>query len=365
MIIVGLVTTVCGLLAGILLFFRRPLLDGREKLTTAPRVSVIIPARNEESNLANILLDLKKQTYQPFEVIVVDDDSSDQTLKIANDAHVKTIVMKDKPEGWMGKNRACHLGVLASQGELFLFLDADVRLSEKALEQLLKTWQKHRGVISVQPYHAKKKFYESFSLYFNLIQIAANGLTNLFSTQSVSLFGPVILIEKKDYETIGGHASVKNCVVEDLALGQALIKHHIPFHLFLGKKDITFRMYGSGVRKLSQGWIKNFATGAGLTKVFTMLLIVLWVACNLSLSFDVIRTLVTFNPLYFSIYAGLFVILCIELTVFSSRIGNHAWLAVLCYPLWMAGFLIIFIVSLYRRLFHRPVTWKDRKIDFH
>ncbi|MCX5775304.1 MAG: glycosyltransferase family 2 protein [Firmicutes bacterium] len=365
MIIAGLVTTLCGILAGLVLFFRHPFFDRREKLTVNPRVSVIIPARNEEANLAHLLSDLKKQTYQPFEVIVVDDASSDQTLNIATGAQVKTIEMKDKPDGWMGKNHACHLGVLAAQGDLYLFLDADVRLSAQALEKLLKTWQKRQGVISVQPYHAKKKFYESFSLYFNLIQIAANGLTNLFPRQSVSLFGPVILITKKDYETIGGHAAVKNCVVEDLALGQQLTKHHIPFHLYLGKKDITFRMYGGGLRQLSQGWIKNFATGAGLTKVFTMLLIVLWVACNLSLPFDVIRTLVTFNPLYFSIYAGLFVILWIELAVFSSRIGNHAWLAVVCYPLWMAGFLIIFIVSLYRRLFHRPVTWKDRKIDFH
>jgi len=365
MIIAGLITTVLGIIAGIILFFRRPFLRDHEKLTAHPLVSVIIPARNEEANLAQLLADLKRQTYTQLEVIVVDDDSSDKTLKIAQDAHVKAMAIKDKPDGWMGKNYACHLGSQAATGDVFLFLDADVRLSEKAIERLMKTSQKRHGVISVQPYHLKQRFYESFSLYFNLIQIAANGLTNLFPHQSVSLFGPTILIERADYDKIGGHAAVKNCVVEDLALGQALHKHHISFHLCLGKKDITFRMYGSGVRKLSQGWIKNFATGAGQTKLFTMLLIILWIACNLSLPFDIVRNIVSWDVLYLSIYSGLFIVLLVELFIFSGRIGNHAWLAVLAYPLWMAGFLTIFIVSLYRRLFHRPVTWKDRKIDFH
>lgn len=365
MVIVGFITTICGIIAGIILFFRRPFFRECEKIDAYPLVSVIIPARNEAANIANLLADLKNQTYPSLEVIVIDDESTDETLKIANECGVKTIVIEKKPENWSGKNYACHLGSEAAKGSLFLFLDADIRLSKTAIEKLLETWQKHRGVISVQPYHLKKKFYESFSLYFNLIQIAANGLTNLLPHQSISLFGPVILIEKADYEKIGGHAAVKDSVAEDLALGGNLQKHQIHFCLYLGKKDITFRMYGAGIRQLSQGWIKNFASGARQTKLLTMLLIVLWVACNLSLPFDIVRTLIAGNMLYLSIYCGLFVSLLIELAVFASRIGNHAWLAILAYPLWIAGFLFIFVVSLYRRIFRRPITWKDRKIDFH
>jgi 4,4'-diaponeurosporenoate glycosyltransferase len=364
MVIAGLAAAILGLLSGLILFFHRPLLEDLAEGKGRPTVSVIIPARNEGANLAFLLKDLRKQTYEPLEVIVVDDNSTDRTSQIALEAKAKLLAIKEKPEGWTGKNYACHLGAKAASGELLLFLDADVRLSEQALEKLVGTWQRSYGVVSVQPYHRKRRFYESFSVFFNLIQVAANGLANLFPRQAVSLFGPVILLAKTDYEKCGGHASVKACVVEDLALAGQLKTQGIPFRLFLGGRDISFRMYGQGLKNLAQGWIKNFATGAGKTRLLTLLLIILWVACFLSLPFDLVRVSLFFDPVYLTIYASLMVGLLLELAVFSSRLGNQVALAVLGYPLWMAGFLVLFLVSLYRRAFRRPVTWKGRKIGF-
>jgi len=364
MVITGLVTTILGLLSGLLLFFRRPFLKDSAEGKGRPAVSVIIPARNEEANLAFLLGDLRKQTYGPLEVIVVDDGSGDRTSRIAAEAKARLLVIKEKPEGWTGKNYACHLGAKAASGELLLFLDADVRLSEKALEKLVWAWQRSAGAVSVQPYHRKQRFYESFSVFFNLIQVAANGLANLFPHQEVSLFGPVILLAKADYEKCGGHASVKACVVEDLALAERLKRQGLPFRLFLGGRDISFRMYAEGPKSLAQGWIKNFATGAGKTHLLTLFMISLWVAAFLALPYDLVRSLIVYDPFLLALYGALFLLLLIELAVFSSRLGNQVGLAVGGYPLWMVGFLALFVVSLYRRLFRRPVTWKGRTIGF-
>jgi hypothetical protein len=98
--------------------------------------------------------------------------------------------------------------------------------------------------------------------FFNLVHIAANGLALPFENAHTGLYGPVILIPKDDYEASGGHAAVKNSVTEDLALGETLRRRGIPYALRNGGQDVSFRMYGQGLKPLLEGWSKNFATGA-------------------------------------------------------------------------------------------------------
>jgi chlorobactene glucosyltransferase len=93
-------------------YFSRPILPNGEP-QVSPLVSVLIPARNEENTIGRLLSDLQGQTYQNLEVIVYNDQSTDKTLQVINehslkDRRVRAINGISLPEGWIGKNHACH-----------------------------------------------------------------------------------------------------------------------------------------------------------------------------------------------------------------------------------------------------------------
>ncbi len=216
------VMVLVGMLAAATLFRKFPKLildsDGKR---ARPSVSVIIPARNEARILPLLMTDLRQQKELAFEILCVDDDSEDTTATVARDYGAKVIKASGKPKGWLGKAWACFIGAKAAQGDLLLFLDADVRLREDALGRLVQTQQTLGGTISVQPKHLAEKSYEQLSLIFNLVQIGANGAA-MTKPPKIGLYGPVILMERGDYWQVGGHEVVAGDIVEDVALGLKL-----------------------------------------------------------------------------------------------------------------------------------------------
>ncbi|NTW71670.1 MAG: glycosyltransferase family 2 protein, partial [Eubacteriaceae bacterium] len=148
-----------GLIFSVLLFSRFTLLGIGNIKDQSIKLSIIIPARNEEKNLPLLLDDLKNQTSKIHEIICVDDESDDDTAKMASFYNIKLISLKNKPEGWIGKSWACQKGADAADGDLFLFLDADVRLSSFGINKLLHAYEVNRCTISVQPYHKTEKKY--------------------------------------------------------------------------------------------------------------------------------------------------------------------------------------------------------------
>ncbi|HEQ72015.1 MAG TPA: glycosyltransferase, partial [Spirochaetia bacterium] len=150
----ALVLAVAGWIAGWLSFFRSHRLPAAASgAPEAASVSVIIPARNEEARLGPLLASLDRQTVTPLEIIVVDDDSNDNTRQLAQKAGVTVVVAPARPAGWLGKPWACHCGAGRARGDILLFLDADVRLAPDALARLLTASLRERGLISVQPWH--------------------------------------------------------------------------------------------------------------------------------------------------------------------------------------------------------------------
>jgi hypothetical protein len=100
-------------------------LDDNNSETHRQRISIIIPARNEEHNLPNLLHSLRGQSTEVDEVIVVDDQSTDHTAMVARGWGAKVVDAGELPAGWMGKTRACWVGAGHSAGSLLVFLDAD------------------------------------------------------------------------------------------------------------------------------------------------------------------------------------------------------------------------------------------------
>lgn len=360
--IYNIVLVSVGLLFSLLLFTRFPLMQKRKTDTKPYRVSVIIPARNEENSLPLLLGDLQNQLYLPHEVICVDDDSTDRTAAVASSFGVRLLSVEDKPNDWTGKAFACQQGGEAAEGELLLFLDADVRLSPDAIESLVQAYEDNHCVISAQPYHQTQKDYEQFSLFFNLVQVAANATTTRFAFQKPGLFGPVILFDSQTYQAIEGHVSAKSSIVDDLALGKRLSERGFPFKLFLGGNNISFRMYGGGFSDLLQGWTKNYATGALKTPLILFLMVFIWVAACTAVTIFLAQAIIGQDVLQTVIFGVFYLLWMAELFRISTRIGGYKKYAVPFFPIYMAFFLGVMLVSLVLKLFSMNVVWKGRKI---
>lgn len=362
-ILIEFIIVLAGMAVTAILFHRFPVLpDAINDTSKPPSISVIIPARNEESNLPLLLKDLGEQILSVDEIICVDDASEDATAQVALAQGVKLIRLDTKPEGWTGKSWACRNGADAAQGEILLFMDADVRLEKDGIQTLMQAYLEAGCTVSVHPYHRTEKLYEQFSMIFNLIQIAANG-TALPRPLNIGLYGPVILIARPDYEKAGGHESVRNSVVEDMALGAQLRKTGVPFRLFVGNPAVSFRMYGNGLRALLQGWTKNIASGAARTPIPLFAMVFLWIASLLSVPIQMVKFSVSENLPWFIVYSGIYLVWALVLVLLSRRIGRFKRWMILLYPVLMLVMSGVFVVSAIKKIFGLKVRWKGRDIE--
>ena len=348
-----------GFAAAALLFYRMPRLPVAQRAPSGTRVSVLIPARNEATTLPLLLSDLAKQTVSPLEILVADDASEDETADIARSFGARVLSLAEKPADWVGKSWACQQGAEAALGDVFLFLDADVRLAPNALGRILAAYETN-GTISVQPYHATQRAYEQFSFFFNLIQIGAIGAA-LPKPKQFGLFGPVVAISRGDYFTSGGHESVKASVLEDMALAGQLQRSGVPFRLFVGDCDISFRMYPAGFRSLLQGFSKNLATGVVKTPLWLILLVTLFFASLASVPLHLTLALLRTEAVAL-LYALLYPVWVLALVLRGRRIGRFSALSTLLYPIPLAFYLLIFLYSGVLRLFRCKVKWKGRAV---
>ena len=376
MIIVGIIILL-GLMSSRILFHHFPELDGVNGFNSANRLdggnqtnrlSIIIPARNEEKNLCMLLDDLNKQEAAIHEIICVDDGSADQTAKIVTCFGARLITSSPKPAGWIGKSWACQQGGEAASGEMLLFLDADMRLSPVGIGKLLQAYQTAGSVISVMPYHQIQKKLEAFSLFFNLIQMGANGMGlpvgygKKRKNKTIGLYGPVILINRDDYQAVGGHAAIKDSIVDDMALGEKLREKDIPFALFLGDQDVSYRMYSGGLRDLIQGWTKNQAAGAMKTPVALILLVFLWMTACASVPVYLTLSLIWHHWFWAGILAVCYGIWVLELIRIAWHIGSFSVASIIFYPVLLVFYMVIFLRSMIKKIFGFPVVWKDREI---
>lgn len=359
---------IMGILIGTVIFWKNPTLPilpeaDFERELLQEKISVIIPARDEEKNLALLLEDLHNQSMKPYEIICVDDQSKDRTPEIAKSFGTNLVSVEEKPEGWTGKSWACQLGAEKASGELLLFLDADVRLSRNGVASLVGAYVESRCAVSVQPYHRVEKNYEQLSLFFNIVGIGANGISLPFKSKSVGLFGPIILLSRESYKAIGGHYSVRTSVTDDLALGEALRKKNIEYTLFLGGEAIALRMYGDGINHLVEGWSKNYATGAIKTSPIMLLLLVLWIGTYISVPLKLLNSAIKLDLGHVAVYSAMYMVLAFQLLRVSRRTGSFKKWASLIYPVPLAAFLAIFIISIFKKLFLGKTEWKGRKIN--
>ncbi|WKY47079.1 glycosyltransferase family 2 protein [Eubacteriaceae bacterium ES3] len=360
--IIEFLIAIGGLAVTPILFYHFPKLPPKKSSHIEfPLLSIIIPARNEEHSLPLLLKDLQDQSFALFEIICVDDNSTDLTAHTAKNFSVPVLSLHNKPDDWAGKCWACQNGANAASGDLLLFIDADVRLGQDAIYRLLQAYCDCNIPISVQPFHILEKNYEQLSMFFNFIQLAANG-TTLKNPSATGLYGPIILISRSDYKKIGGHESVKQSVVEDMALANRLKESNIPYKVFVGDHELAFRMYGTGIKNLFQGWTKNIATGAANTPIDLLIMVFLWTTSVISTPVHILLSAISAKYFLMLIYTPLYITWVFLLNFYAKKIGLFKLWAIIFFPIPLATFILIFAISGFKKILGFKVTWKERSI---
>lgn len=230
-------------------FRQAPTLESfdRASVTIFPKVSVILPARNEERYIARCLDSLLAQDYSNFEIIAINDSSTDRTGEImkeyaARDPRVVHVNALAKPEGWAGKNWACYEGYLRAKGEVLLFTDADTEHSPSAMS--LAVWQmvsQDLDALTAVPKLICNDFWTKITLpaLATFLHTRFSPLrVNDPSTKTGYFFGSFFAITRGTYEAVGTHKGVRQELVEDGALGGKVKEGKFKMKMVRGERHI-------------------------------------------------------------------------------------------------------------------------------
>ena len=223
---------------------------------------MIVPARNEECCLENCLSSLVTQAGIDFEIIVVDDGSSDRTRAIAQScAGVRVVDPPALPPGWSGKNNALVAGATVARGEWVLFTDADTTHLPGSLAGSVAEAKKHGvDLLSYSPRQEVHGFWEKAVMPVIFAELAATYRPALVSnpkSRAAAANGQYLLISRNAYDAVGGHTAVANSLLEDVGLARAVKTSGRKIFL-RGSDAVRTRMYRS-LSQLVEGWTKNLA----------------------------------------------------------------------------------------------------------
>ncbi len=231
-----------------------------------PLVSAILPAKDEEANLADCLRSVSQQTYANLEIVVVDDRSTDRTGEIArlvaqDDPRIQVLTIDYLPRGWTGKTHALDRAVRSSRGQWLLFLDADTYHEPESLDIMMEFARSEKAaLVSLLPELQCETFWESVVQPMGAITLMQSfPLDAVHSSRSPLAFanGQYILIERGAYEAAGGHRAVSDRFVEDIAIAGRVKALGLPIRVALAKRLVRCRMYSS-CGQLVRGWSRIF-----------------------------------------------------------------------------------------------------------
>jgi chlorobactene glucosyltransferase len=236
-----------------------------------PAASLLIPARNEGTRIGRCLRGALAQRYARYEVLVVDDGSTDATASVLaqyaqRDRRLRVLTGRALPAGWAGKPNACQQAAEAARGEWLLFLDADTAPEPALLGAMLAHAERRRlDLLSVFPLLELGTFWERLIMPpFLLIIQAAFPIERLndpeMDTGSALANGQCLLMRRSAYEAIGGHGAVRNEVLEDVRLAQAARAGGYRVGMATALRQLRVRMYTS-LAEVVGGLTKNAVAG--------------------------------------------------------------------------------------------------------
>lgn len=233
-----------------------PPLTAPQSAFACPKISVVIPARNEERNIARCLYHLFRQNYPLYELLIVDDRSSDRTGHLIENfvklspVPCKVIRIEKLPSGWTGKNYAMFTGSKAATGQWLLFTDADTTHSPDSMRAAVAAaLDRDIDFLTLAPETECRSFWEK------VVQPLAVGSLALWFDETKLANGQFILVKKQVYEKLGGNESVRDQVVEDVELAKKARNHGYRVNFLNGTGLYSTRMYSS-LREIQTGWTR-------------------------------------------------------------------------------------------------------------
>jgi len=323
-------------------------------------VSILIPARNEGHHISTLLRGLSAQTYQHFEVLVYDDDSTDDTAPVvssfcANDKRFRLISGIPLPMGWLGKPHACHRLASEARGDYFIFMDADVSVSPSLLGKAVAyALGNDLSLMSVFPQQQMWGPGERIMVpLMNWILLSLLPMILIRKTRNPSLAaanGQFMMFRAEDYRVMSWHERFKTEAVEDIKISRALKKAGFRMATLLGNEDVYCRMYSSYGEAL-HGFTKNSLQFFGGSRLAMLLFAGLVLPGGLIV-------------LLYGEYADiiLYCIVIVFMRVFISFASRQSILwNILLAPLQLISFGVLTLRAIYFSFFGRYV-WKGRDI---
>ncbi len=235
-----------------------------------PFVSILVPARNEEVNIRSCVTSLLNQDYPNYEVIVLNDSSDDKTGEILNgikSEYPKLKILHGKPleEGWTGKTFACSQLSSEAKGEWLLFTDADTTHFAGSLSGAMSiALGRNADLLSVFPKMIMKSFPEKIIMpmlfFIAFVLLPFHFVDKKGFTKFAMAVGPFMLFKRSAYDKIGGHAAVKNAIVEDVWLSRKIKENGLKLAVADGQSLCAVRMYRS-FQEIWFGFSKNIFAG--------------------------------------------------------------------------------------------------------
>jgi len=341
-----------------------PFLNKKLTLSSVPKISVLVPARNEADNIARCIEHLAQQKYSNKEIIILDDNSTDNTKAIVEESkklhpEIKLISGQPLPAGWTGKNWACHQLAEKARGEILIFTDADTMHNPLAVKRTVAWMQKLKtGMLSAFPQQITGTLSES--LIVPMIDFLVYGLLPLWATFFIRLpalsaaNGQWIAFTREAYRKAGGHKSVRTEMVEDVELNKLAKRKGIKTITTAGTDMVFCRMYKSA-KEVWQGFTKIFFGLSGNSvPVFLFIETFLLLGCVLP------YFLLIIFPDTFLILLSLGLNIIIRL-ILSVRYKHPVWVSILLHPLAIVYATIIGFNAVYQ-YYWGQFQWKDRII---
>lgn len=331
---------------------------------SAPLVSLLVPARNEEAVIGRCLQNLLAQDYPNFEVVVMDDGSTDATAAIVrafDDPRVRLHSGRPLGAGWSGKNWACHQLAGRARGEVLCFVDADTTIEPAAVSAAMEILVADRaGLVSLLPRSGSSSLAGKV-----LLPMVTHALFGLFPVAAIHrssnpmlavAFGPFLMVTREAYDACGGHAAAPEHVVDDVEMSRNVKRAGYRVRIANGTDLVETRWYDE-VGEIWAGFSKNAYgalghnpwVGAAVAFVLTPLLLAPFVRAGVGLAGGEVPELAVFQCL-----------LLLSNRALTSNLGGDPLWTTPFHPVTVAFWGSTLAHSMLLYATHASVAWKDR-----
>ena len=341
-------------------------------LAQNPLMSILIPARNEEENIKRCIISLTKQDYENIEILVLDDNSTDDTARIVlelsqKDPRIKLYSGEPLKKGWLGKSYACWQLSKYAKGDYLIFTDADTLHFPNSISSSVACLLRYNlDALSVFPKEITVTLHERMIVPFGKYMILSFVPLYLIRKSKSVLFctaiGQFMLFKREVYKKIGGHKSIKSKVIEDIMISKQVKRCGYKFMIFDGRSSLYCRMY-KNFREVVRGHSRTiFAAFDYNIYIITIAIILMSAIFLFPFIMLLVGILFDWPAILINLIILQIIIILIPKIIFSIRFKCKA-VDIILHPISMVYLIYIAINSIFNTKIGMGVNWKGRIYD--